>query len=580
MPLISSYPEKTALVSTDHLLGYQADGSVRVFPGTAFGGGGGTPGGSSGQLQFNSSSAFAGMSGTSWDDTNRSLTMTGATVTTSTPVLDMSQTWNAAGVTFTGIKFNITNTASATPSYLMDLQVATVSQFSVSKSGAVLATDRFAGATFFISNNGNSAGLYVRSDDDPIISMGTGDDVCLKRDGASLLALRKSTLGQTFRVYNTYTDASNYARMAIVNGNQLKTEKAGTGGDTVTVSTPVLDLAQTWNAGAVTFTGIKMTVTNTASASTSKLMELLVGSSSYSSIRILNSTGSYWIGQTYMCHPGNGSVLWGNGFSDTPDITQGVFGWIRAAGFWGVPSGGGFEISSTDNNGSPYVTAPDCRLVRDAAGIFAQRNSTNAQALRVYNTFTDLSNYERGVFGWTDTANSLTIGTQAAGTGTLRAVAIKRGNAAINLFTDNNIYYASGAAGSAHVFQDSAGAGLFNIGGRGVGYPIGVGTGGAVTQATSKSTGVTLDKVSGRITMNAASLAANTTVSFLLTCFFVDSVDVLILNHVSGGTLGSYTLNAHGAATGSITIDVRNVTAGALAEAIVIQYALIKGTIT
>lgn len=103
----------------------------------------------------------------------------------------------------------------------------------------------------------------------------------------------------------------------------------------------------------------------------------------------------------------------------------------------------------------------------------------------------------------------------------------------------------------------------------------GAGTGGAVTQATSKSTGVTLSKPCGAITLNNASLGAATIVSFVLTNTFVAANDVLILNHISGGTPGSYTLNARCAA-GSATIDVRNNTAGALGEAIVIQFALIK----
>jgi hypothetical protein len=107
----------------------------------------------------------------------------------------------------------------------------------------------------------------------------------------------------------------------------------------------------------------------------------------------------------------------------------------------------------------------------------------------------------------------------------------------------------------------------------GIGYATGAG--GTVTQITSKATGVTLNKITGQITMDAASLAANTTVSFVLTNSAIAAGDTLILNHISGGTAGSYTLNAR-SASGSATIDVRNVTAGALAEAIVIAFAVIK----
>lgn len=107
----------------------------------------------------------------------------------------------------------------------------------------------------------------------------------------------------------------------------------------------------------------------------------------------------------------------------------------------------------------------------------------------------------------------------------------------------------------------------------GVGYAAGAG--GEVTQATSKSTGVELNKVCGAITMNGAALAAATIVSFTLTNSAIAASDVLVLNHISGGTVGSYTLNAQ-AAAGSATINVRNNTAGSLSEAIVIQFAVIK----
>lgn len=101
------------------------------------------------------------------------------------------------------------------------------------------------------------------------------------------------------------------------------------------------------------------------------------------------------------------------------------------------------------------------------------------------------------------------------------------------------------------------------------------GEGGTVTQATSKSTGVTLNKKCGQITMNNAALGADTTVSFTLTNSTIAATDLLVLNHVSGGTTGSYLLNAQ-AGAGTASINVRNITAGSLSEAIVIGYAVIK----
>ena len=105
------------------------------------------------------------------------------------------------------------------------------------------------------------------------------------------------------------------------------------------------------------------------------------------------------------------------------------------------------------------------------------------------------------------------------------------------------------------------------------------GGGGTVTQATNKATGVTLNKPSGQITMNNASLAAATIVSFTFTNSTISSTDVLVINHVSGGTIGSYTFTA-ACGSGSATVYVRNATSGALGEAIVLRYAVIKGAIT
>jgi hypothetical protein len=109
-------------------------------------------------------------------------------------------------------------------------------------------------------------------------------------------------------------------------------------------------------------------------------------------------------------------------------------------------------------------------------------------------------------------------------------------------------------------------------------FGYGAGAGGAVTQETNKSTGATLNTRCGTITMNAAELAADTTVSFTLTNSQIAATDVLILNHASAGTAGAYTLNAQ-AAAGSAAINVRNVTGAALSEAIVIRFAVIKAAI-
>ncbi len=76
------------------------------------------------------------------------LTITGATETTSNPVIDATQTWNSSGVTFTGVKLNVTSTASATASMLADLQVGSVSAFSVRKDGALTISGASSDASY------------------------------------------------------------------------------------------------------------------------------------------------------------------------------------------------------------------------------------------------------------------------------------------------------------------------------------------------------------------------------------------------------------------------------------------------
>lgn len=109
----------------------------------------------------------------------------------------------------------------------------------------------------------------------------------------------------------------------------------------------------------------------------------------------------------------------------------------------------------------------------------------------------------------------------------------------------------------------------------GIGYTTGAG--GTVTQLTSKSTTVVLNKVCGQITMHNATLNAGFGVSFTLTNSTIASGDLLVLNHASAGTFGAYLFSAR-CANGSASIAVFNDTAGNLSEAIVISFALIKAT--
>jgi hypothetical protein len=98
---------------------------------------------------------------------------------------------------------------------------------------------------------------------------------------------------------------------------------------------------------------------------------------------------------------------------------------------------------------------------------------------------------------------------------------------------------------------------------------------GAVTQATSKSTGVTLNKSAGRITMNNAELAANTAVSFTLTNNTVSANDTIIVNISGGGTAAAYTTYISSMTAGSAVVTLRNLTAGALSEAVIVNFSIL-----
>jgi len=177
-------------------------------------------------------------------------TYSAGTLTTDVKVLDLSATWNASGVTFTGLKFNVTDTASNITSLLLDLQVGGSTKVSVTKSGQINIpnTSQIDSSTAAFINfkiGGSTKHFSLDANNGPkIISVralnwaSTNDaesgsiDLSLYRDAASILAQRNGTNAQTFRLYNTYTDASNYERLAISWGSNIvsiKPENAGTG---------------------------------------------------------------------------------------------------------------------------------------------------------------------------------------------------------------------------------------------------------------------------------------------------------------------------------------------------------------
>ena len=101
---------------------------------------------------------------------------------------------------------------------------------------------------------------------------------------------------------------------------------------------------------------------------------------------------------------------------------------------------------------------------------------------------------------------------------------------------------------------------------------------GTVTQATDKSTAVTLNKSAGRITMNNAALAGSTAVSFTLNNSLISANDVIIVcisSVTTGSTAGAYTSYVSNMTAGSASITLRNLSATSYSEAIVINFSII-----
>lgn len=227
------------------------------------------------------------------------------------------------------------------------------------------------------------------------------------------------------------------------------------------------------------------------------------------------------------------------------------------------PDGGDIVVGNGSFTGKRYFVVHNSGSgTGDYAALEVRNGSAGTDALRLYCMGT----------GWTTSGmNETDYAIVAAGTGISGMALGTQGAGPLKIYTNNVKRWDMDSNGDTIITKK-----LTSSGG-GLGYSAGAG--GTVTQATSKVTGVTLSKLCGDITLNNASLAAATIVSFTLTNTFIEATDLLIVQHVSGGTVGAYTVTANCAA-GTATIYLRNNTAGALGEAVVIKFSLRKGATT
>ena len=107
-----------------------------------------------------------------------------------------------------------------------------------------------------------------------------------------------------------------------------------------------------------------------------------------------------------------------------------------------------------------------------------------------------------------------------------------------------------------------------------IGYDTGAG--GSITQgAGAKTNSVTLNRPTGIIVTDSAALAANTSVTFNLSNSVIEATDIVLVSHISGGTLGSYNF-ATSPAAGNANIVIRNITAASLSEELTLRFIVIK----
>lgn len=180
----------------------------------------------------------------------------------------------------------------------------------------------------------------------------------------------------------------------------------------------IYDLADTWNNAGTTFTAIKMNVTDTASNAASNLLDLQVTSASRFAVRkdgmIVSGVSDFKV----ICPSGGGSRVF--------SVLDGASMALSVSGY-GLVQSGYLALGASS-------VLPDVYLVRDAANQLGIRNGTTAQTMRVYNTFTDASNYERGYMRWS--SNVFKIGAENAGTGAARIVEVT-GNNDVKLVVTN-----------------------------------------------------------------------------------------------------------------------------------------------
>lgn len=328
----------------------------------------------------------------------RQVTITDATVGTSTSILSIAPTWTTNGTYAAPLLVNVTDSGTANAaSKLLDLQVGGSSRLSLNKSGDLTIANANGSQTLSVIGGGSlqlagntvvGGGLYNTGN---AILFGPSSDCVIQSDAADRLALRRAANAQRFSVYRTWSAADNFER-GVMSWYDSSTND-GVAGTVLRIGT---------EKGSVGGTG----------------RDVVLISDGTEVARFLVGTGSAYTGGIYTQVPGGA-------------IKGVAVGWNTASTL-GVVSGGmiGFVSSATDSRG-----APDIAITRPATNILGITNgSTGPGTLAIDNV--QGTNFERLKMEW-DT-NVARIGTSKGGSGTARDFAI---------ITDNAVRVTFAAAG-------------------------------------------------------------------------------------------------------------------------------------
>lgn len=188
-------------------------------------------------------------------------TLTAGSTSLAGSAVDIAQTWATTGNP-TAIKLNVTNSNSGATAKLLDLQVGGSSKFSVDKTGIVRTrwlnslTDNgyigFTNAQLYGNTWGINYQLNAFNASKFILSLSSIDniDVVITADAANTLAQRNGVNSQTSRIYNTYTTASDYERIA------LTFAPASSSVFTATIATTVMTVTETPTAAITVGQGV------------------------------------------------------------------------------------------------------------------------------------------------------------------------------------------------------------------------------------------------------------------------------------------------------------------------------------